>query len=523
MTTANKAMTQPAHGSDTNTWDVPVNANTGIIDTAFGGVTAISVTAVSGTVTLTSTQYTPPNFVFYGTLTANVNYQLPSGVGGFWSVYNDTSGAFTLTISSAAGGSTVVTTQGKRTMVIADGTNRGVMQTDNTQAAAGSNTYIQYNNNGVLGATSTLAWNGTSLLVPTMTSTNDITANSITFGSGGGSVTTNVASGISALSANTTGANNTANGYHSLSANTTASSNTAVGHSSGASLTTGGDNTAIGESSLLVATTASSNTAIGCQALPACTTGIGNSAVGYQALYSVTTGLTNVAHGYLAGNRIVSGTANITIGPQSPGATAGSGNICIGQSVFSLGNATTAANNISIGTLSMGSLTTGDYNVALGWGAMASVSTGSGNWAIGASSGDDAVQTISTQSNTGVLGTNDTTKIYAKVGITVTSDARDKTNIEPLAYGLDVVKSVAPVSFQFMDRETGHIKEGVRLGWLAQDFLKQNPSTPIIDQRDPENLKLNESMTVPILWRAVQELSARLEALEGRRPLPFMT
>lgn len=121
--TTNKRIEKPANGDDIDTWDVPVNADWDIIDASFGGVTTLNVAGISGTVTLTAAQYRPPMIAITGAQTANINYQLPSGVGGFWSVYNGTSGAYTITISSAGGGSTVGIAQGHRINILSDGTN----------------------------------------------------------------------------------------------------------------------------------------------------------------------------------------------------------------------------------------------------------------------------------------------------------------------------------------------------------------------------------------------------------------
>jgi hypothetical protein len=121
--TQNKSIEQPASGSYANAWAAPVNADWGIIDTAFGGNTPISVTDVlSGTYALSLSQYQPPNIIFSGTLGANLVYALPSGVGGEWTVYNNTSGAFTLTFAVTGGGS-IALLQGQRSFVVSDGTN----------------------------------------------------------------------------------------------------------------------------------------------------------------------------------------------------------------------------------------------------------------------------------------------------------------------------------------------------------------------------------------------------------------
>jgi hypothetical protein len=136
--TTNKKIEKPANGDYNNTWSVPVNSDWDIIDKAFGGTTTLNAVGASGTVTLTTTQYQPPIIAITGTLTANVNYQLPSTVGGFWYIFNNTSGAFSVLFSSAGGGSTVTLPQGYTVAVISDGTNIGL---GTTNAALISSTY----------------------------------------------------------------------------------------------------------------------------------------------------------------------------------------------------------------------------------------------------------------------------------------------------------------------------------------------------------------------------------------------
>jgi microcystin-dependent protein len=122
MATTNKGLNTPANGSNVNNWDVPVNANFTTIDTAFGGSVTVS-SLTGGTSTFTSAQYTPPIIILTGTLTSNQTLNFPSGVGGVWSIYNNTTGSYTVTIGSGGGGSTVSITRGYRTAVVCDGTN----------------------------------------------------------------------------------------------------------------------------------------------------------------------------------------------------------------------------------------------------------------------------------------------------------------------------------------------------------------------------------------------------------------
>lgn len=128
--TTNKYIEKPANGDYNNTWSTPVNSDWDVIDTAFGGTTTINAVGASGTVALTVTQYRPPVIAITGALTANVNYQLPAGVGGFWYIFNNTSGAFSILFSSAGGGSTVTVPQGYTVAVICDGTNVGLSTTN---------------------------------------------------------------------------------------------------------------------------------------------------------------------------------------------------------------------------------------------------------------------------------------------------------------------------------------------------------------------------------------------------------
>jgi len=137
--TSNKYIEKPANGDYANTWNVPVNSDWDAIDAAFGGTTTINAVGASGTVSLSVSQYRPPNIVITGALTANVNYQFPSGVGGIWTVYNNTSGAFTITMSSGGAGTSVSVTQGTRLLIVCDGTNVSIA--DSTLNAASNNTF----------------------------------------------------------------------------------------------------------------------------------------------------------------------------------------------------------------------------------------------------------------------------------------------------------------------------------------------------------------------------------------------
>jgi hypothetical protein len=178
--TTNKNIEKPGSGDYAGTWDVPVNADWNIIDKALGGSTSLNVTSQSGTIALTATQYQAQQLAISGTLTANVTYQIPTGVGGTWVVRNSSTGAFTITISSGGGGTSVAVSQGYQTLVSCDGTNTFLaVNTPSSTAAAGSNQQVQYNSSGSFAGSANLVFTGTRLGVNQGTPTQalDITGN----------------------------------------------------------------------------------------------------------------------------------------------------------------------------------------------------------------------------------------------------------------------------------------------------------------------------------------------------------
>lgn len=163
--TTNKSIEKPANGDYVNTWSTPVNSDWDIIDTSLGGTTTINATGASGTVTLSTSQYRPPTIIITGVLTASVTYRIPSGIGGHWVIYNNTSGAFSITIDSGGGGTSSVVPQGFRVLVYSDGTNIGPGITSVPLAAAGNSGEVQFNSSGSLAGSSNLTYDGSGNLV----------------------------------------------------------------------------------------------------------------------------------------------------------------------------------------------------------------------------------------------------------------------------------------------------------------------------------------------------------------------
>lgn len=107
MATPNKGLEQPARGSNVGVWDTPVNANSDIIDAAFGGMATIALT--NAPVVLSSAQYRNVFITFTGALSGNCAITFPV-VGSCYTVQNLTSNtsAFQVTLQTTAAGSQAI-------------------------------------------------------------------------------------------------------------------------------------------------------------------------------------------------------------------------------------------------------------------------------------------------------------------------------------------------------------------------------------------------------------------------------
>lgn len=102
----------------------------------------------SANLTLEVDQIIPRRLKLTAALTANVIVYFPtvSGeAGAWWEIENATSGSFTVTVQSSAGGSGIAVAQGKRALILWDGTNMVSLVSDVVAlgaAAAGANADI---------------------------------------------------------------------------------------------------------------------------------------------------------------------------------------------------------------------------------------------------------------------------------------------------------------------------------------------------------------------------------------------
>lgn len=115
------------------------------VASSFNFVT-ISLAAASGTVVLTGAQLNRISYKFTGLLAGNTVVQVPASIQQYW-VDNETTGAFTLTISAGGAGSTFTVPQANRNILYCDGLNivnaisSGAIQFSDGTAAAPSITF----------------------------------------------------------------------------------------------------------------------------------------------------------------------------------------------------------------------------------------------------------------------------------------------------------------------------------------------------------------------------------------------
>ena len=235
------------------------------------------------------------------------------------------------------------------------------------------------------------------------------------------------------------------------------------------------------------------------------------------------TGSSNTFVGTLAGDTVVSGFQNIGIGYNAlEGVATGSGGIAIG---IESGNFTSGNGNIALGYAANGSgAVSGSRNISIGDATGYNVTSGGNNILIGTNAGRTGSQTpqslggVTTESNQIQLGNNSHTSFKCKISLTVTSDKRDKTNLKEIPLGLDFVSQLKPTSFEFKKERESNKADGIeRYGFLAQDILELEGDNPvIIDNENLDSLKYTSDHLIPVLVKAIQELTDKVKMLENK-------
>jgi hypothetical protein len=491
--TTSLKLTLPADG-DTN-WGVVVNDGvTTLIDDSIANFSSIVLPVGSADRTLTNGDGTAPNearrmfLKVTGTPSAATNIICPTA-SKLYFISNGTSPGFAVTLKTSVG-TGISVPSGAKMVLYCDGTNvldaitqLSSLTLANALAATSGGTGLSaagtagnvLTSNGTTwtsaaaaaaaaGSTTQVQYNNAGALAGSTNLTFDgtsLTVNGIKAGRGLNAVSTNTAVGSGALASSTGSA-----GF-----------STAFGYTALAAATSGGSNTAVGNGALLRLNTGSYNTAIGNSSGGYVTSGTDNTFVGEASGFSMSTGINNTAVGSNALNPNITGSNNVAIGKNSS-LNSGDNNTCVG---FQTGGST------------------GSNVTCLGY--LAACST-------------------SSVSNEITLGNSSVTVVRYYGTLTSVSDARDKTNIQPLRPGLNFINRLNPVSFDWNMRDGG--KVGIAdTGFIAQDLqscqsLTQEFVPGLVYTENPDKLEASYGKLIPVLVKAIQELTARVAELESK-------
>lgn len=182
-----------------------------------------------------------------------------------------------------------------------------------------------------------------------------------------------------------------------------------------------------------------------------------------------------------------------------------------------------------------GVLTTFDSAMIQSVGALTglvNIVTGSTNTIIGKNAGQtsgtnttvigyQAAPSSATVSNEITLGNSSVTTLRCGTNtITSLSDGRDKSNVENLAAGIEFIKALKPVSFEWNMRDGG--KVGAKeIGFIAQDLLTAQESAGIsipnlVSAENPDRLEASYGTLIPVLVKAMQDMQREIDMLKGR-------
>lgn len=205
----------------------------------------------------------------------------------------------------------------------------------------------------------------------------------------------------------------------------------------------------------------------------------------------------------------------IGIGQSSLQSCSGPGNVAVGKNT--LVALTTGDNNTSIGNGAL-QLTTGNNNTGLGRNAGSTNTTGTNNIFIGNGCSGSTI----TASNEITLGNSANTVIRAAVTtITSLSDERDKKEIQDLPVGLEFVEKLKPVKFVWNDRDESGKHDIEDFGFIAQDLKSAQEESEagylnLVYDENPEKLEASYGKLVPILVKAIQDLSKEVKQLKSK-------
>jgi hypothetical protein len=109
--------------------------------------------------------------------------------------------------------------------------------------------------------------------------------------------------------------------------------------------------------------------------------------------------------------------------------------------------------------------------------------------------------------------------LYTKGGkitnVNPSSDERLKTDVQPVAYGLNEVSNLNPVTFYWTEEASKHDRNK-KYGFIAQHVLPYMPDLVGTDEDGYHNVDVYSM--IPILVKAIKELKAEVDDLKSKLP-----
>jgi len=285
--------------------------------------------------------------------------------------------------------------------------------------------------------------------------------------------------------------------------------NVYIGHRAGSNAVTG--------------STTSNNVAIGAWAARCITTGSSNVIVGKCAAFALTSGVSNTIVGATAGQQLTTAVGNTLIGFGAGLSGPGSTNVMIGNGAGVNANALSCC-NIFIGQQTGSCIQDCCCNIIIGHNSnninptFKSVILGNG-----INTGDTGNRVIIGQGGANCACFN----FCVDIGWTFVSDARIKEGVTALPVKAEsFINALRPVSYCFLDRETKTSlgDKHCNVGFIAQEVEKAMGDhglaeiTSLVTKPKDEDgyYSMTDAGFTPFLVKAIQELSAKVAALEAK-------
>lgn len=189
------------------------------------------------------------------------------------------------------------------------------------------------------------------------------------------------------------------------------------------------------------------------------------------------------------------------------------------------GATATGSNNTFYGSNAGLIATTGSNNTFIGYNAGVNATTGSNLTCIGY----NAQASSGVTGNEITLGDTNITNLRCYGGLTNPSDRRDKTDIENLPVGLDVLNQIQPRRFKWDRRDwyENGVSDGSKKaynwtsGFIAQEFdeVQQNNNAEYLNlvyKPNPEKIEITPNNLLPVIVKAIQDLSNENKQLKER-------